>query len=182
MTGKDQKGRLLVYTGNGKGKTTASIGLAVRAIGRGMKVSILQFIKSPERTYGEKNVLEKLSGAEIHQLGAGFTWTKTPDVHRKALKSAWQIAKEKILSGEYDVVILDEINNALAIHTFPIDDVLPIEDVIHTIQNRPNHVHIVLTGRDAKDEIKEIADLVSVINVEKHYYEEGVDAIYGIEY
>ncbi|MCM3595728.1 cob(I)yrinic acid a,c-diamide adenosyltransferase [Metabacillus idriensis] len=182
MTGNDQKGRVLIFTGNGKGKTTAAIGLAVRAIGREMRVSILQFIKSPERTYGEKNVLEKLSGAEIHQLGAGFTWTKTPDVHRKALKSAWSIAKEKIESGKYEVVILDEINNALAIQKFPVDDVLPIEDVIHTIQNRPNHVHIVLTGRDAKEEIKEIADLVSVINVEKHYYEEGVDAIYGIEY
>jgi cob(I)alamin adenosyltransferase len=177
-----QKGRILVYTGNGKGKTTAAIGLAVRSIGREMNVSILQFIKSPERTYGEKNVLEKLGGAEIHQLGVGFTWTKTPEEHRKALKSAWNLAKEKLMSGEYDLVILDEINNALAIQTFSINDVLPIEEVIHTIKNRPPHVHVVLTGRDAKEEIKEIADLVSVINVEKHYYDEGVEAIYGIEY
>ncbi len=182
ITVNDQKGRILVYTGNGKGKTTAAIGLAVRAIGRDMKVSMLQFIKSPERTYGEKNVLEKLNGAEIHHLGVGFTWTKTPDEHRQSLKSAWKLAKEKIMCGKYNLVILDEINNALAIHTFPINDVLPIEEVIHTIKNLPPHVHVVLTGRDAKDEVKEIADLVSVINVEKHYYDEGVEAIYGIEY
>ncbi|MGP1907658.1 cob(I)yrinic acid a,c-diamide adenosyltransferase [Metabacillus sp. JX24] len=179
---KNEKGRVLVYTGNGKGKTTAAIGLAVRAAGRQMTVSILQFIKSPERTYGERTILNALPGVSIQQLGAGFTWTKTPEIHREALKQAWITAKETILSGESDVVILDEINNALAIQTFPVDDVLPLEDVILTIQNRPLHVHLVLTGRNAKREIREIADLVSVIDVEKHYYDEGVDAIYGIEY
>ncbi|WP_411335033.1 cob(I)yrinic acid a,c-diamide adenosyltransferase [Metabacillus indicus] len=182
MAIKNEKGRVLVYTGNGKGKTTAAIGLAVRAAGRQMNVSILQFIKSPERTYGERAILNALPGVSIQQLGAGFTWTKTPEIHREALKMAWIKAKETILSGDSHVVILDEINNALAIQTFPVDDVLPLEDVIWTIQNRPPHVHLVLTGRNAKKEIREIADLVSVIDVEKHYYDEGVDAIYGIEY
>ncbi|WP_374721344.1 cob(I)yrinic acid a,c-diamide adenosyltransferase [Peribacillus tepidiphilus] len=178
---KETKGRILVYTGDGKGKTTAAMGLAVRALGRDMKVLILQFIKSPERTYGEQIALEKL-GAEMHQLGIGFTWTKTPEEHRAALKKAWELAKEKLQDPKYDLIILDEINNALSITSFPIDDVLPLKDVMDTLKNRPSHMHVVLTGRDAKDEIKEMADLVSVVQVEKHYYDEGVDAIYGIEY
>lgn len=176
-----KKGLTLVYTGDGKGKTTSAIGLAVRATGRGMKVKILQFIKSPERTYGEKIVLDKL-GVEMVQLGIGFTWTKTPEEHREALKKAWPLAKETIMSGEYDVVILDELNNALAIDTFPIDDVLPLNEVIDVIKNKPSHVHLVITGRHAKEEIKEVADLVSVINVEKHYYNDGVPAVKGIEF
>lgn len=174
-------GKVLVYTGNGKGKTTAAFGLAARALGRDMKVVILQFIKSPERTYGEQVSLEKL-GAEVAQLGIGFTWLKTPEEHRTALKKAWLTAKEKLISGEYDVVIFDELNNALSIDSFPIDDVLPLADVIETLKNKPVHTHVVITGRDAKPEIKEIADLVSIIEEEKHYYQDGVDAIYGIEY
>lgn len=176
-----KKGLTLVYTGDGKGKTTSAIGLAVRATGRGMKVKILQFIKSPERTYGEKIVLDKL-GVEMVQLGIGFTWTKTPEEHREALKKAWPLAKETVMSGEYDVVILDELNNALAIDSFPIADVLPLNEVIDVIKNKPSHVHLVITGRSAKDEIKEVADLVSVIDVEKHYYNDGVPAVKGIEF
>ncbi|WP_019241286.1 MULTISPECIES: cob(I)yrinic acid a,c-diamide adenosyltransferase [Bacillus] len=174
-------GKVLVYTGNGKGKTTASFGLAARALGRDFKVIILQFIKSPDRTYGEQISLEKL-GAEVYQLGIGFTWTKTPEEHRQSLKQAWEFAKEKLNSEEYDLVIFDELNNALSIDSFPIDDVLPLDDVIQTIKNKPFKTHVVVTGRDAKQEMKDIADLVSIIEEEKHYYQEGVDAIYGIEY
>ena len=86
------------------------------------------------------------------------------------------------MSGEYDVVILDELNNALAIDKFPIDDVLPLNEVIDMIKNRPSHVHLVITGRDALPEIREIADLVSVVEPEKHYYDEGVEAVKGIEF
>ncbi|WP_299088413.1 cob(I)yrinic acid a,c-diamide adenosyltransferase [uncultured Metabacillus sp.] len=176
-----QKGLTLVFTGNGKGKTTASIGLCVRAIGQGMSVKILQFIKSKGRSYGEQISLEKL-GVEMVQLGEGFTWTKTPEVHRKALESAWKTAKETVMSGKYDVVVLDELNNALAIDSFPIDDVLPIQEVKELIKNKPSHVHLVITGRHAKGEIKELADLVSVVDVEKHYYDTGIPAVKGIEY
>lgn len=180
-TSTTQRGLTLVYTGDGKGKTTAAVGLAVRSAGRGLKVKILQFIKSPQRSYGEQIALEKI-GIEMVQLGIGFTWTKTPEEHREALKKAWPLAKETVMSGDYDVVILDELNNALAIETFPIDDVLPLHEVIEMIQQRPSHVHIVITGRNAKPEIKEIADLVSVVDVEKHYYNEGVSAVKGIEF
>src|SRR5690606_1130716 len=108
-----KRGLTLVYTGNGKGKTTASVGLAVRAFGRGFKVLIIQFIKSPQRTYGEKLVFDKL-GIEMVQTGIGFTWLKTPEEHRKALGEAWKFAKERVMAGEHQLVILDEINNALA--------------------------------------------------------------------
>jgi len=178
---ENQRGMTLVYTGDGKGKTTSALGLALRGIGRGFKVKIYQFIKSPERTYGEKIALEKL-GVEMEQLGIGFTWTKTPEEHREALRIAWPKAKEAVLSGEYDLVILDELNNALAIEKFPIEDVLPLDEVLETIRNKPSHVHLVITGRNAKQEVKELADLVSVINAEKHYYDEGVPAVYGIEF
>ncbi|MBD3106956.1 cob(I)yrinic acid a,c-diamide adenosyltransferase [Bacillus sp. AGMB 02131] len=181
MGEQNVEGKILVYTGNGKGKTTAAFGLAARALGRDMKVIILQFIKSPEFTYGEKIALEKL-GAHVEQLGVGFTWTKTPEEHRVALKTAWKKAKETVESGQYDLIVLDELNNALSINTFPIDDVLPLADVVDTLKNKPRDTHIVVTGRDAKVEIKEIADLVSIIEEEKHYYKDGVDAIYGIEY
>jgi cob(I)alamin adenosyltransferase len=178
---KKRDGLTLVYTGHGKGKTTSSLGLALRAVGRGFKVKIYQFIKSPERTYGEQIALQKL-GVDMVQLGVGFTWTKTPEEHREALKNGWPKAKEAVMSGEYDLVILDELNNALAITKFPIDDVLPLNEVVDTIKNKPSHVHLVITGRDAKQEIKDIADLVSVIEPEKHYYNEGISAVKGIEF
>jgi cob(I)alamin adenosyltransferase len=176
-----QKGLTLVYTGDGKGKTTSALGLALRGIGRGFNVRIFQFIKSPERSYGEQIALKKL-GVEMFQLGIGFTWTKTPEEHREALRIGWPKVKEAVMSGEYDLVILDELNNALAIDTFPIDDVLPLNEVIDLIKNKPSHVHLCITGRNAKQEIEEIADLVSVIEAKKHYYNEGIPAVKGIEF
>ncbi|HWO95841.1 MAG TPA: cob(I)yrinic acid a,c-diamide adenosyltransferase [Bacillus sp. (in: firmicutes)] len=176
-----RQGLTLVYTGHGKGKTTAALGLALRAVGRGLKVKIFQFIKSPQRSYGEQIALQKL-GVEMVQLGIGFTWTKTPEEHREALRVGWPKAKEAVMSGEYDLIILDELNNALAIDTFLIDDVLPLQEIMAVIQHKPSHVHLVITGRDAKREIKDIADLVSVIEAEKHYYNEGIPAVKGIEF
>ncbi|MDT8859296.1 cob(I)yrinic acid a,c-diamide adenosyltransferase [Alkalihalobacillus sp. MEB130] len=176
-----QKGLTLVYTGDGKGKTTSALGLALRGIGRGFNVKIYQFIKSPQRSYGEQIAFKKL-GVEMVQLGIGFTWTKTPEEHREALQIGWPKAKEAVMSGEYDLVILDELNNALAITKFPIDDVLPLREVVELIQNKPSHVHLVITGRDALQEIKDLADLVSIVQPEKHYYNEGIPAVKGIEF
>jgi cob(I)alamin adenosyltransferase len=178
---ENQQGLTLVYTGDGKGKTTSALGLALRGVGRGFKVKIFQFIKSPERSYGEQIALKKLD-VEMVQLGIGFTWTKTPEEHREALRIGWPKAKEAVMSGEFDLVILDELNNALAIEKFPVDDVLPLQEVLDVIQNRPSHVHLVITGRNAKQEVKDIADLVSVVDAEKHYYNEGIPAVYGIEF
>ena len=177
-----QKGMLLVYTGDGKGKTTASLGVTLRAIGRGMKVKYFQFIKSPERTYGEQLALRKL-GVETVQLGIGFTWTKTPEEHREALATAWQTVKEELKNETTDVLVLDELNNALAITRFPIDDVLPLAEVLEAIQNRPESMHLVITGRSAHPAILELADLVSTIDATKHYYaEQDVKAMKGLEF
>jgi cob(I)alamin adenosyltransferase len=181
MDREKRRGMTLVYTGDGKGKTTASLGLCVRAVGRGYKAIILQFIKSPDRTYGEKIALDKL-GVEVRQLGIGFTWTKTPEEHREALSNALATAKQVLLSGEYDLVILDELNNALAIDSFPIEDVLPMAEVLEMIKNRPSYIHLVITGRSAKKEIIDVADLVSEMKPVKHYYDEGIPAVFGIEF
>lgn len=178
---KAKRGLTLVYTGDGKGKTTAALGLAVRAAGRGKRVLIIQFIKSPDRTYGEKITFEKL-GIEIVQTGVGFTWTKTPEEHREALKTAWAFTKEKVQFGGYDVVIIDELNNALAIDNFPIDDVLPLTEVLELIQQRPKGMHLIITGRSAKEKIIECADLVTEMKPVKHYYNEGIPAVKGIEF
>ncbi|MBM7647818.1 cob(I)alamin adenosyltransferase [Bacillus ectoiniformans] len=178
----DRQGMVLVYTGDGKGKTTASLGLALRAIGRGMNVKILQFIKSPSRTYGEHLALQKL-GVDIKQLGAGFTWTKTPEEHRLALAQAWNHAKQALQDESIDVLILDELNNALAIQRFPVDDVLPLDEVLSEIQSRPAGMHIVVTGRSAHPEMEEIADLVSNVQMIKHYYsDQDVSALKGLEF
>ncbi|WP_202081127.1 cob(I)yrinic acid a,c-diamide adenosyltransferase [Caldalkalibacillus salinus] len=178
---RNEKGKLLVYTGDGKGKTTAALGLALRATGRGKRVVVIQFIKSPQRTYGEHLMFQKI-GIDMYQKGAGFTWTKTPDVHREALREAWTFAKDIIKSGEYNLVILDELNNALAINRFPIADVLPFQDVLDTIRTRPRSMDVVVTGRNAQSALLDQADLVTVMSLEKHYYNEGVNAILGLEY
>lgn len=181
MDRSKRRGMLLVYTGDGKGKTTAALGVCVRAVGRGYKVLVLQFIKGPGRIYGEKIALERL-GVEVRQLGIGFTWTKTPEEHRAALEIAWAHAKSEILTGEYDLVILDELNNALSITKFPIHDVLPLEDVLDTLKQRPTYLHVVVTGRGALPEMTELADLVTEMKPIKHYYDEGVPAVFGIEH
>lgn len=176
-----RKGMTLVYTGDGKGKTTAALGLTLRAVGRGFRVLFLQFLKSPERVTGEQRAIRYLPNVEMRQLGAGFTWTKTPEVHREALRRGWALAKEKVYSGAYDLVVLDEINTALAITRFPVDDVLPLAEVLKLIDSRPVHTHLVLTGRAAHPAIVERADLVTVMEPRKHYYDRGIPAVYGLE-
>ncbi|MGK4152577.1 cob(I)yrinic acid a,c-diamide adenosyltransferase [Kurthia gibsonii] len=176
-----RQGLFLLYTGDGKGKTTASLGVTLRAIGRGLSVTYLQFIKNPDRTYGEKLALAKL-GVEMKQMGIGFTWTKTPEEHRDALKKAWALTKEKLQDDTIDVLVLDELNNALAIDRFPIDDVLPLEEVVEAIRNRPKTMHLVVTGRSAKQPLIDLANLVSTIEPTKHYYDEGIPAVKGLEF
>ncbi|NNV05913.1 cob(I)yrinic acid a,c-diamide adenosyltransferase [Geobacillus sp. C56-T2] len=176
-----RSGRVIVYTGDGKGKTTAALGLALRAVGRGMRVAVLQFIKSPERTYGEQLALRRL-GVEVRQLGAGFTWTKTPEVHREALRRAWAVTNEYVHSSRYDVIVLDELNNALAIDRFPISDILSVNDVLELIRTRPPALHLVITGRAAHPELMAAADITTEMKLVKHDYEQGTTAMKGIEF
>lgn len=172
-----RRGLVIVNTGNGKGKTTAALGLAFRALGHRMRVLIIQFIKG-QWTPGEIKAARRLAPElEIHALGDGFTWvTKNPEQDRATTQKIWQLAAEKILSGAYDLVILDEANVAMK-HGY-----LDPKQVIEVLARRGPLVHVVLTGRGAPPEIVEFADLVSEINAVKHPYSKGVRAQIGIEF
>jgi len=168
-------GYIHVYTGNGKGKTTAAFGLAMRAAGRGKKVCIIQFMK-PDKGYGEQISARKL-GIEVYAFGANrFVNRNNPskdDIERA--KQALNFAKEK-LKEEYDVIVLDELNVALDFN------LIELQEVLSLIKNLPQKTELILTGRYAKPEIIEKADLVTEMREVKHYYRKGVIAREGIEY
>jgi len=174
---KLEKGLVQVYTGNGKGKSSAAFGLALRAIGRGLKVYIVQFIKGGF-DYGELYLVDKLPNLTLKAFGRGkFVTTKPPEeVDIKLAKEAFQLAKEVVESGEYDIVILDEINVALNLK------LISLEKVLELVRSKPKHVELVLTGRNAPNEIIEVADLVTEMREVKHPYNKGFQARKGIEY
>src|ERR1700730_2944388 len=175
-TATKKKGLIIVNTGDGKGKTTAALGVALRACGYGMRVIMLQFFKGKWQC-GELRSAPKLETFEIHPMGQGFTWeSKDIEIDKAMVREAWRAAKEKILSGNYDVVILDEINYALSY------DFLPVTDIVDFLKNKPPMLHVILTGRDAKPEIIEIADLVTEMRQIKHPFEQGISAQKGIEF
>jgi len=164
-----------VYTGNGKGKTTAALGLALRAAGAGLKVYICQFLKG--RYYCELAALKKLENIKVEQFGTGCFILKNPTQKDRVLAKAGLKAAEKCIYGKcYDVIILDEINVALKLK------LLELKDVISLIKNIPPKTELILTGRSAPPEILKLADLVSFIHDRKHYYKKGVKARKGIEY
>jgi len=167
---------VLVMTGDGKGKTTAALGVSMRAWGRGWNVLWLQFIKKKDSKYGETLAATRM-GIPMEALGDGFTWLSEDLEHDKDLaKAAWSKAAAIIQSGEYDLVVLDEV-------TYPINyGWLSVDSVIEVIENRPKDVDIILTGRDASAELIEIADTVTEMNEIKHAYQSGVKAQPGIDY
>lgn len=175
MTSK-RKGYIQVYTGDSKGKTTAALGLALRAAGAGHRVFIAQFIKKDKTS--EHKALERFKDLiEIRQYGAGFIMTKKPLPSDIKVASDGFIETEEILrSGKYDMVILDEINVAV------FKKLIPLEDVLKLIDSKPEHVELVLTGRYAEDKIIERADLVTEMKEIKHYFRSGVGARIGIEH
>ena len=173
---KNELGLVQVYTGNGKGKTTASLGLAFRATGRGLEVLMIQFLKPPEN-YGEHISAKNIPNFTILSLGLDHMLSRVPrDVDIKVARETLQRAKEEICSGRYDLVILDEINNAMDWK------LLSPEEVIGVLKGRPKNVEIVLTGRGAPKEIIEYADLVTEMVLIKHPFDKGTDARKGIEY
>jgi len=173
-----EKGLLIVHTGKGKGKSTAAFGLVMRALGHGFTVAIVQFVKGRWET-GERKVLEHFpEQVTVRTMGEGFTW-ETQDRQRDiaAARAAWEAAKELIRSGAHKLVLLDEINIVLRY------DYLPIEEVVAFLRDeKPEDVHVVATGRNAKDELIEIADLVTEMTMVKHPFRAGVKAQAGIEF
>ncbi|HVP92810.1 MAG TPA: cob(I)yrinic acid a,c-diamide adenosyltransferase [Acidobacteriota bacterium] len=174
---KLDRGLVQVYTGNGKGKTSAAFGLALRAIGRGLKVYIIQFIKGGF-DYGELYIVDKLPNLELKAFGRGKFITKKP-VGKEDIalaEEALALAEKIVKSGEYDIVILDEINVVLSLR------LISLEKVLELIRNKPKQVELVLTGRNAPSEIVEVADLVTEMKEIKHPFNEGYQARKGIEY
>ena len=172
-----RKGLVIVHTGDGKGKTTAALGLAMRAVGNGMKVIMLQFLKGKWKP-GERKTAEKLASLfEIRPLGGGFTWESqniAQDI--KTARKAWEESRKVVLSGAYDLVILDEINYVVGY------DFLPVEDVLALIREKPPAMHLVLTGRRAHPKVIEAADLVTEMVAVKHPFGKGIKGQRGIEF
>jgi len=172
-----EKGLTQVYTGDGKGKTSAAFGLALRAIGRGLKVYVVQFIKGGF-DYGELHIVDNLPNLKLKAFGRGKFVTEIPPTKKdvKLAKEAFNLAEKVVNSKEYDLVILDEINVALNLKLVDVDE------VIHLVRNKPEHVELILTGRYAPPEIIEVADLVTEMKEVKHPYTQGIPPRKGIEY
>jgi cob(I)alamin adenosyltransferase len=175
MAKQSKDGLLVLHCGDGKGKTTAALGLALRAIGHGMKVCMVQFIKGKWQS-GEHHV-DLGDAFEIHPMGEGFTWdTKDRERDKEMVRAGWQLAMDKADSGNYRMLILDEFLYVLSYDYFPLDEVLDF------INNRPDNLHLVLTGRNPPQELIDVADLVTEMKAVKHPYQAGIKAQKGIEF
>lgn len=173
-------GLIIVNTGNGKGKTTAALGTALRACGHGQKVLMIQFIKGPWKS-GEQMIAPRLApDFELVKTGKGFFRIMgdalPEDEHREAARLGLELAREKVLSGRYDLIILDEINNAIA------DGLLPVEPLLEILDAKPPGLHIILTGRNAHPEVIARANLVTEMKEVKHPFQQGIKAQKGIDF
>jgi len=174
-----RRGLVMVFTGDGKGKTTAALGLGLRAWGQGMRVLVLQFVKSPSRPAGEHEAVRRLEGFEIRPMGLGFVRGRGEDElrpHREAARRALAAAREAVEGGEWDLVVLDEIFTALGL------GLLAEEDLHAVLDARPPSLHLALTGRGAPETVVARADLVTEMREIKHHYARGIEAQKGIEY
>ena len=172
-----RQGLIIVYTGNGKGKTTAALGAMLRAWGRGLRVCVIQFIKAETGNWGESKAANKM-GIEWHQLGDGFTWlSKDIDETIAKARHGWQTAQEKISSDDYDMILLDEF-------TYPLHfEWLETGEVISWLkEHKPPQLHLVITGRHAPLELIDFAHLVTEMTLVKHPHEQGIPAQPGIEF
>jgi cob(I)alamin adenosyltransferase len=175
----ERRGLLIVNTGDGKGKSTAAFGLALRAHGRSKAVKIFQFMKVPSARFGEHRMFEQL-GIPIEGLGDGFSWKSQDLAHSAQLaREGWQRAKAAIMGGDYFMVVLDEF-------TYPLiygwmEPLGGVEEVVQTLFDRPTHVHVVITGRRCPPEIIELADTVTEMGKVKHAFDFGIPAQRGIE-
>ena len=176
-TKTEEKGLLIVHTGKGKGKSTAAFGMVFRALGHGFKVGVVQFVKGAWAT-GERDVLLKFPDlVTIKAMGEGFTWD-VADRQRDiaAARAAWEEARRMIADPAYKMILLDELNIVLRY------DYLPLEEVLEVLRHKPADTHVIVTGRNAKDELVEIADLVTEMTEVKHPFRAGVKAQAGVEF
>jgi cob(I)alamin adenosyltransferase len=176
-TKTEERGLIIVHTGAGKGKSTAAFGMVLRCIGHGMRVGVVQFVKGAWGT-GERDVLAKFPElVTCRAMGEGFTWD-TQDRARDiaAARAAWDTAKAMIVDSSYQMVLLDELNIVLRY------DYLPLDEVLAALTAKPRDLHIVVTGRNAKHELIELADLVTEMTLIKHPFRAGVKAQKGIEF
>ncbi|MEK8029934.1 cob(I)yrinic acid a,c-diamide adenosyltransferase [Ideonella sp. DXS29W] len=171
----ERRGLIFIHTGDGKGKSTAAFGLALRAHGRGKPVKIYQFMKVPSARFGEHRLFEQL-GVPIEGLGDGFSWKSRDLAHSAELaREGWARAEATLRAGEHFLVVLDEIMYPLRYGW------VPLQPVLHALRERPPHVHVVLTGRNAPLELIDMADTVTEMQLVKHHYAAGVPAQRGIE-
>ena len=170
------QGLLIVYTGHGKGKTTAALGAVFRALGRGLRVAVVQFIKGKWKT-GERVFAERLPELTFKVMGEGFTW-ESDDLSkdRAAARNAWSTAAELIASGEHALVVLDEITYCFHY------DFLALDDVLAALKTRPPHVNVIATGRNAPQALCDLADVVTEMGLVKHPFQQGRKAQVGIDY
>jgi cob(I)alamin adenosyltransferase len=172
---QEDKGLLLVLTGNGKGKSTSGFGTIARAVGHGLKASVVQYVKGGWEC-GERNLLEK-NGVEFHVMGTGFTWeTQDKDTDIQAAQAAWQHSKKLLQDPSIDVVLLDEITYMITYKYIDLDEVVAV------LSSRPKDQHVVITGRACHRAIIEIADTVSEVRPVKHAFDNGIKAQKGIDW
>ena len=170
------QGRIIIHTGDGKGKTTAALGTVFRALGHGQKVCVIQFIKGQGK-YGERILAEKLENLDWHICGKGFVFKKeNVEEDRKIAEEGFRLAAEIIASDRYDLVVLDELTYLPAL------DFLAAEKIVETLRTKPERLNIIITGRKASPELVEIADTVSEVRIVKHAYQQGIKAQKGIEF
>ena len=171
-----ERGLILVYTGNGKGKSSSAFGVITRALGWGQSVGVVQFIKG-KWISGERQFFQKLGSVDWHTMGEGFTWdTQDRDRDIAAAEAAFGKATEMMASGDYDLVVLDEINIALRY------DYLSVDAILESLKARSKRTSVILTGRDAKPELCDYADLVSEMREVKHPFKAGIKAQRGIDF
>lgn len=180
MNKQESKGLVIVYTGDGKGKTTASLGMCIRAAGHKKKIKIIQFIKGTWH-YGELDGIKLLSDyVELEQMGKGFVGIiddkEDISTHIQAAEKAFERSREEMLSGKYDILILDELNVALKLN------LLKVEAVLDLIKDKPEKLHLVITGRDAHEKVIELANLVTEMREIKHPFQEGILAQEGVDF
>ncbi|HBR1372672.1 TPA: cob(I)yrinic acid a,c-diamide adenosyltransferase [Klebsiella pneumoniae] len=172
---QDERGIVMVFTGNGKGKTTAAFGTATRAVGHGKKVGVIQFIKGIWPN-GERNLLEP-HGVEFQVMATGFTWnTQDRDSDTAACLAVWEHARRMLADDQLDLVLLDELTYMVAY------DYLPLESVLSALRERPAHQSVIITGRGCHRDIIELADTVSELRPVKHAFDAGIKAQMGIDY